>query len=58
MAADSEIPELVRSMVEANGADALAIARSAARNQRRQGRTERADWWLRVVAAIEGLYVA
>jgi hypothetical protein len=50
---ESEVLQFARSMIEANGIDALAIARRTARQQERLGMVERVDWWQRIIAALE-----
>jgi hypothetical protein len=51
--AESEILQFARSMIEANGVDALSIARRVARQQERLGMLDRVDWWQDVIAALE-----
>jgi hypothetical protein len=55
MMTEREARQFAQSMIEANGADALAIARRAAREQERLGVTERVEWWRSVIAVLEEL---
>jgi hypothetical protein len=51
---DDELLHFARAMVYANGhADALSIAQRAAEFQRRLGRSDRVEWWTRVVDVLE-----
>jgi hypothetical protein len=55
---ESEVLQFARSMIEANGVDALSIARRTAQQQERLGMVERVDWWQRVIAALDPKRVA
>jgi hypothetical protein len=53
-AGDNDVLRFSRAMIYANGqAYALSIARRAMEWQRRIGRADRVEWWLRVVDALE-----
>jgi len=54
MGGDDDVLRFSRAMIYANGqAYALSIARRAVEWQRRLDRADRAEWWLRVVDALE-----
>jgi hypothetical protein len=53
---DGDLLHFARAMIYANGhAHALSIARRAVEFQRQLGRTDRVEWWTRVVDVLERL---